>query len=195
MRGTYQPPPSDSRVEPQPLWELDTLPNPTRSESRTGSPESIDTRGVGPHFSKTTISAGPQRCACCRPDPYPPDLSGPVSIQLLTNPRNNPFPNPSDGDHDNPSWSDVSDCEIDLAPHAGQRFDEPTDEEFRQAFHPPPIKLERRGASSHREKSGSRSTHTPWQEEFWQKQSVFKSSVAAKLRAIGQDALAMTLEA
>lgn len=195
MLGQYQPATSASSVEAPKIWGHDTPPKPTRSGKRTGSPEVLTTREAGPHFLQHPHSAGPPHCTCCHPDPYPPDLAGAVSIRLLTAPSDSPFPPPLEYDHDNHSWFDIQAGEVDLAPHAGPRFDEPTDEEFRRAFEDAPIQLERRGASSHAHKSGSRSTHTPWQEEFWARQTVFKVSVAAKLREIGQEALAMTLDA
>ena len=195
MLGQYQPGSSDSSGVARTLCGLDTPANPTRSDSKAGLPEVNTTRGTGLRLFPSTASAGHSPCACGCPHPSPSDLAGAVSIRLLTAPSDIPSPLPALPDDDNSPWPDDHEIEFDLTQQTEQRFDEESEVEWERAKVSPPIQLERRGASSHRQQSGSRATHTPWQDEFWARQTVFKTSVAAKLREVGQDALAMTLDA
>ena len=194
MRGKYQPAASASVLERDTICGRDTPANPTRSDSRAGPPEVITTRGTGLHLFPTPAAAGHSPCACGQTHPSPPDLAGPVSIRLLTSPSDIPSPLAALPGDDNSPWPDDQDIEFDLTQQTEQRFDAESECQVWEASESAPIQLERRGVSSHAHKSGSRSTHVPWQEEFWKRQTVFKVSVAAKLREIGQDAIAMTLD-
>ena len=195
MLGQYQPAPSDSLGVAHPICRLDTPTNPTRSDSKAGLPEVQTTRGTGLRLFPERGQPGPPSCTCGRPHPSPSDLAGDVSIHLLTFPPDGPSALPSLPDDDQSPWPGDDEIEFDLSAQAGQRFDAEFECQVEQASGHPLITLERRGASSHRQQSGSRATHTPWQDEFWARQSVFKTSVAAKLREVGQEALAMTLDA
>jgi len=194
MLGKYQPAASDSIGVAETICGRDTPANPTGSGRRTGFPESLDTREAGPQFLQHSSSGERRRCACCPPSPLPPDPAGTVSIRLLTSPSDIPSPLPALPDADNSPWPDDQDIEFDLTQQTEQRFDAESECQVWEASESAPIQLERRGASSHRQQGGSRATHVPWQEEFWKRQTVFKTSVAAKLREIGQDAIALTLD-
>jgi hypothetical protein len=74
-------------------------------------------------------------------------------------------------------------AEIDLAPDVGQRFDEPT-----------PSQLEVRGRCGQLSNRAFAAKMPAAQAEFWSSQTVFKNSVAAKLRIAGMPEFAAKLE-
>jgi Transposase zinc-binding domain len=84
--------------------------------------------------------------------------------------------------------------DYDLTATETQRFDEPTDEERHATFPPGPILLETRGLTSHAAKPQDPGYRTQKQREFWANQTIFKQTVAAKLREAGAPHLASELE-
>jgi hypothetical protein len=84
--------------------------------------------------------------------------------------------------------------EFELANSVEVRFDEPTLEEFHAAFPPPPVLLERRGLTPQAAPPDLPRKTPEWQQEFWAKQTLFKLTVAAKLREAGRPTLAGILD-
>lgn len=108
------------------------------------------------------------------------------------------YPQPTAADcavvEDSPPYTVGQDFEPDLTPDVGQRFDTPTGDEIRALFEPETVLLERRGVTSHPTPAPYLSKKQQWQVEFWAKQTIHKNTVAAKLRAIGQEETARGLE-
>lgn len=86
-----------------------------------------------------------------------------------------------------------------------QRFDEPTPEDVLATFAADPVRLETRGVTSQVSDPTSASNSCRghdranlkpknWQQEFWERQTIFKHTVAAKLREAGRTDLASTLD-
>ena len=59
---------------------------------------------------------------------------------------------------------------------------------------PDPVKLESRGVTSHARNGENRPEGSPGQSEFWRNQTIYKNTVAAKLREAGMTELADKLE-
>jgi len=98
-------------------------------------------------------------------------------------PFRTPIPPEAPSDHPQPHPETDSSEDYDLNSAPGRRFDEAT-----------PLQLEHRGLTQQPPGLRNRQNHPEQQPEFWAKATVWKNTVAAKLRAHGRIALAQDLE-